>query len=38
MKTEVVDQGVKVQYVPEQADLDTCFELGVNLAKRSRQS
>jgi flavorubredoxin len=32
MKLEIIDPGVKVQYVPDEADLDRCFELGVKLA------
>ena len=33
MKLSVIDPGVKVQYVPDEADLAKCFDLGVKLAK-----
>jgi flavorubredoxin len=33
MKMDVIDPGVKVQYVPDGADLQKCFDLGVKLAK-----
>ena len=33
MKLDIIDPGVKVQYVPNEADLDRCFDLGVKLAK-----
>ncbi len=32
MKLDIIDPGVKVQYVPDEADLDRCFNLGVKLA------
>lgn len=33
MKMEIVDEGIRIQYVPTEADLDTCFDLGVKVAK-----
>ncbi len=33
MKLDIIDEGVKVQYVPEEEDLNRCFELGVKIAK-----
>ncbi len=33
MKMEIVDDGIRVQYVPEEKDLDRCFDLGVKIAK-----
>jgi flavorubredoxin len=32
MKMEIIDPGVKIQYVPDQAGLKKCFDLGVKLA------
>jgi flavorubredoxin len=37
MKFTLVDPGVKIQYVPDQADLERCFELGVKLAKTLKE-
>jgi len=37
MKMEIIDPGVKVQYVPDEADLEKCFELGVKLAKALKE-
>ena len=37
MKLDIIDPGVKVQYVPDEADLDRCFELGVKLAKTLKE-
>ncbi len=37
IKFEVIDPGVKVQYVPDEADLDTCFELGVKIASTLKE-
>ncbi|MGD9732196.1 MAG: FprA family A-type flavoprotein [Desulfamplus sp.] len=34
MGMEIVDDGLKVQYVPEKADLEKCFELGEKIAKK----
>ncbi len=33
MKLDIIDEGVKVQYVPDEADLNRCFDLGVKIAK-----
>ncbi|MCP3901938.1 MAG: FprA family A-type flavoprotein, partial [Desulfobacteraceae bacterium] len=33
MKLDVVDEGIRVQYVPEEKDLNDCFDLGVKMAK-----
>jgi flavorubredoxin len=37
MKLNIIDPGVKVQYVPDEADLERCFELGVKLAKALKE-
>jgi flavorubredoxin len=37
MKWDIVDNGVKVLYVPDQKDLERCFDLGVTLAKTLKQ-
>jgi flavorubredoxin len=37
MKLDIIDPGVKVQYVPDEADLERCFELGVKLAKTLKE-
>jgi flavorubredoxin len=37
MKLNIIDPGVKVQYVPDEADLERCFELGVKLAKTLKE-
>ncbi|MBF0413278.1 MAG: FprA family A-type flavoprotein [Desulfamplus sp.] len=34
MGMEIVDDGLKVQYVPAKADLEKCFELGEKIAKK----
>ncbi len=33
MKLDIIDDGVKVQYVPDEDDLSRCFDLGVKIAK-----
>jgi flavorubredoxin len=33
MKFEVIDPGVKIQYVPDKQDLEACYELGKKIAK-----
>lgn len=33
MKWDIIDDGVKVQYVPDEDDLNRCFDLGVKIAK-----
>ncbi|WP_024335171.1 FprA family A-type flavoprotein [Desulfotignum balticum] len=37
MKWEMVDPGVKVLYVPDEDDLNRCFELGATLAKKLKE-
>ncbi|MDD9304128.1 MAG: flavodoxin domain-containing protein [Desulfobacter sp.] len=37
MKLDIIDPGVKVQYVPDEADLAKCFDLGVKLAKTLKE-
>ncbi|MCP3943956.1 MAG: FprA family A-type flavoprotein [Desulfobacteraceae bacterium] len=37
MKMDIIDPGVKIQYVPDEADLERCFELGVKLAKTLKE-
>ncbi len=37
MKWETVDPGVKVLYVPDEKDLERCFDLGVTLAEKLRE-
>ena len=37
MKLDIIDPGVKIQYVPDEADLERCFELGVKLAKALKE-
>ncbi len=32
MKLDVIDEGIKVQYVPDEADLKRCFDLGAKIA------
>ncbi len=38
MKLTIIDPGVKIQYVPDEADLERCFELGVKLAKTLKKN
>ena len=38
MKLTIIDPGVKIQYVPDEADLERCFELGVKLAKTLKEN
>ncbi len=38
MKLDIVDDGVKVQYVPDEEDLNRCFDLGVKLAKTLKEN
>jgi len=33
MKFEIIDPGIKIQYVPDRAGLDACFELGKKVGK-----
>ena len=37
MKLEIIDDGIRVQYVPEEKDLSECFDLGVKLAKALKE-
>ena len=37
MKLDIVDDGVKVQYVPDENDLSRCFDLGVKVAKTLKE-
>ena len=33
MKFEVIDAGVKLQYVPDRDGIEACYELGRKIAK-----
>jgi len=37
MKMEIIDEGIRVQYVPEEKDLNACFDLGVKIAKALKE-
>ena len=37
MKLDIIDEGVKVQYVPDEEDLNKCFGLGVKIAKTLKE-
>ncbi|OGR28565.1 MAG: MBL fold metallo-hydrolase [Desulfobacterales bacterium RIFOXYA12_FULL_46_15] len=37
MKLDIIDEGVKVQYVPDEDDLNRCFDLGVKIAKTLKE-
>jgi len=37
MKFDIIDDGVKVQYVPDEDDLNRCFDLGVKIAKALKE-
>jgi flavorubredoxin len=37
MKLDIIDDGVKVQYVPNEEDLNRCFDLGVKIAKTLKE-
>ncbi|MFN2357820.1 MAG: flavodoxin domain-containing protein, partial [Desulfotignum sp.] len=37
MKWEIVDDGVKMLYVPDASDLERCFDLGASLAKKLKE-
>lgn len=37
MKLDIIDEGVKVQYVPDDNDLQRCFDLGVKIAKTLKE-
>jgi flavorubredoxin len=33
MKFDIIDQGIRIQYVPDQDGKDACFELGRKIGK-----
>ncbi len=33
MKFDIIDPGVKIQYVPDQDDIDTCIEFGKKIGR-----
>lgn len=37
MKFDIIDDGIRVQYVPDEDDLEKCFDLGVKLAKTLKE-
>ncbi len=37
MKLDIIDDGIKVQYVPDEDDLQKCFDLGVKLARTLKE-
>jgi flavorubredoxin len=37
MKLDIIDEGIKVQYVPDEEDLNKCFDLGVKIAKTLKE-
>ncbi len=37
MKMDIIDDGIRVQYVPEEKDLKACFDLGVKMAKAIKE-
>jgi flavorubredoxin len=37
MKLDIIDDGVKVQFVPDEDDLNRCFDLGVKVAKTLKE-
>ncbi len=37
MKFDIIDDGIRVQYVPDEDDLSKCFDLGVKLAKTLKE-
>ena len=37
MKVDLVSDGVRVQYVPDEKDLDECRELGKSVASRLKE-
>ncbi len=37
MKFDIIDDGVKVQYVPDENDLNKCFDHGVKIAKALKE-
>jgi len=37
MKLDIIDDGIRVQYVPTEDDLNNCFDLGVKIAKTLKE-
>lgn len=37
MKLDIIDEGIRVQYVPDEDDLKKCFDLGVKIAKALKE-
>jgi flavorubredoxin len=37
MKLDIIDEGIKVQFVPDEDDLNKCFDLGVKIAKALKE-
>ncbi|OQY00623.1 MAG: hypothetical protein B6I26_07320 [Desulfobacteraceae bacterium 4572_130] len=37
MKLDVIDDGLRVQYVPNENDLNKCFDLGVKIAETLKE-
>ena len=37
MKLDIIDEGIRVQYVPDEDDLNRCFDLGVKVAKALKE-
>ena len=37
MKLDIIDNGVRVKYVPDEDDLNRCFDLGVKIAKELKK-
>ncbi len=37
MKLDIIDEGIRVQYVPDEDDLNRCFDLGVKIAKALKE-
>lgn len=37
MELNIIDDGIKVQYVPDETDLNKCFDLGVKIAKTLKE-
>ncbi len=37
MELDIIDDGVRVQYVPDEDDLNKCFDLGVKIAKTLKE-
>ena len=37
MKFDIIDDGIRVKYVPDEDDLQKCFDLGAKLAKTLKE-